>query len=64
LADRGYSGYYALPDGIRPLEDFDVDRHQLSLLTADFYPTVMPRGYVSNFLFVRPDVDVADLLAG
>src|SRR4051812_7325983 len=30
LADRGYRGYYALPDGIRPLEDFDVHRDQLS----------------------------------
>jgi FkbM family methyltransferase len=59
----GYRGYFALPDGLRPLREFDLDRHQLAFLTKDFYPAGMPRGYVSNFLFVRPDVGVGPLLA-
>jgi FkbM family methyltransferase len=63
LEERGYRGWFALPDGLRPLLQFDVGRHQLGFLTEDFYPAGMPRGYVSNFLFVRPDVVVEPLLA-
>jgi FkbM family methyltransferase len=54
LLGLGYAGYFLDSDGVRPISQFDVHRHQLSFLTGEFFPGGMPVGYVNDFLFVAP----------
>ena len=63
LVALGYLGYCLRPDGLRPLDEFDLARDQLAYLTGEFMPGVMPAGYVHDFLFVPPGRDVTELLA-
>ena len=63
LLGLGYAGYAVHADGLRPLDEFDIERDQLAFLGEDFIPYGVERGYVYDFLFVRPGTDVARLLA-
>jgi FkbM family methyltransferase len=58
-----YRGYALYPDGLRPLEAFDVGRDQLAFLQAGFRTDAMPPGYVQHFLLVPSGRDVSALLA-
>jgi FkbM family methyltransferase len=59
----GYEGWALFGDGIRPLDEFDVERDQLSWLSAASPDGIMPHGYVHNFLFVVAGTDVRRLTA-
>jgi len=59
LVERGLTGWAVFPDGLRPLEAFDLEQHQLRFLDL---PAPWPPGYVNDFLFTTKDVRV--LLAG
>jgi FkbM family methyltransferase len=63
LLARDYVGYAVRADGLARLEDFDTKRDQLAWLGPSFMPYGMPAGYVHDFLFVRPETDVSDLMA-
>ncbi len=52
LEELGYRGSFVAPEGLRPLADFDVQRHQLDLLPQSFTVGRPAPGYVSDFLFV------------
>lgn len=52
LENLGYRGSFVAPDGLRPLAEFDVQRHQLDLLPQSFTVGRPAPGYVSDFLFV------------
>jgi FkbM family methyltransferase len=54
LAGVGLRGWAIAADGLRPIEDFDVERDQRRFTAA---PTgsKMPAGYVHNFVFADPD---------
>lgn len=62
LKALGYRGYFFGPDGLNPLEDFDVERDQLAHLQPGVVEYEMPDEYVADFLFVDPAVDVSDLV--
>jgi FkbM family methyltransferase len=55
LASLGYRGFFLDGQDLRPLADFDVERHQLALVPNTFVPYDMPEGYVHYFLFVTPE---------
>jgi FkbM family methyltransferase len=65
LAGLGYVGYALRIGGLRPIAEFNVHRDQLGLLPQSFVTeaSAIPRGYVNDFVFVRPGVDVTQLLA-
>ena len=52
--ELGYSGYFLHAGGAHPLDEFDLERHQLAFLDGGFTPYSMPVGYVSDFLFLPP----------
>jgi FkbM family methyltransferase len=53
LQDIGYSLYYISGPVLRPIDQFDVERDQTSMVTADeFQPFNMPKDYVCNFCAV------------
>jgi FkbM family methyltransferase len=54
FAGAGYRGWFVAGGGLRPLEEFDVVRHQLGFLGDRFIPYAMPDGYVYDFLFCPP----------
>jgi FkbM family methyltransferase len=54
FADAGYRGWFVAGGGLRPLEEFNVIRHQLGFLGDRFIPYAMPEGYVYDFLFSPP----------
>ena len=58
IGDIGYALYFIDGPALRPVSDFDLDKHQLSSLTGQvFTPFSMPEGYVHNFCAVaRPDM--------
>lgn len=58
LEPLGYAGYFALADGLHPVESFDAGLLQRpDALNAGGTREREPFGYVNNFLFVaRPDV--------
>jgi len=60
LSGIGYTGYAIQMGRLLPVEDFDVQRHQLSFLTTDRMQIQMAPEYVSNFLFVRSGVNVSE----
>jgi FkbM family methyltransferase len=57
----GYAGHYFGPDGLTPLDRFDVERDQLAHLGPGVAEYGMPAGYVADFLFTGPAVDVERL---
>jgi FkbM family methyltransferase len=59
LKGLGYTGYAIHTSGLRPLEVFEVQRDQLSLLTGDHMHVKLPPAYVSNFLFCGSDKNVS-----
>jgi FkbM family methyltransferase len=62
LEDMGYRVYYVDGRTLRPAEAFDVQRDQLSKITAEeFVPFSMPSGYVCNFCAVRDPALLAGL---
>jgi hypothetical protein len=65
LAGLGYVGYALRIGGLRPIAEFNVHHDQLGLLPQSFVTeaSAIPRGYVNDFVFVRPGVDVTQLLA-
>jgi hypothetical protein len=62
LTAYGLSGWAVFQDGLRPASDFDLERDQLAHL-AGSGGELMPPGYVNDFLFTGPGVDVAAFLA-
>lgn len=54
----GYSLYFIDGPALRPIAEFDLDKHQLSAVVPnEFTPFSMPPGYVYNFCAVAsPDV--------
>jgi FkbM family methyltransferase len=62
LASFGLRAWALFGDGLRPASDFDLERDQLSYVATPSGES-MPVGYVNDFLFVRPDVDVSAFLA-
>lgn len=54
LAARGYGGWFLGPGGLRPLEEFDLERDQLRHLGSVVVAHEMPAEYVADFLFL-PD---------
>lgn len=58
LRQLGYAGHFFRPDGVAPLEDFDVERDQLAYLTPAISEYGMPSAYVTDFLFADPARDV------
>ena len=64
LLGLGYSGWGISSDGPRPLDQFDLERDQLSFLSS-FELGQMPSGYIHDFLFARASFDVErELSAG
>lgn len=57
LTSFGYRGSFLTSSGLRPLDEFDVNRDQLNLLPEGFAVGRPAPGYVTDFLFVedRPD---------
>lgn len=58
----GYEGWALSGTGLRPLDEFDVQRDQLAFLAGARADGLMPAGYVHNFLFATPGTDVSALL--
>lgn len=58
IEDIGYALYFIDGAAIRPIEEFDLDRHQLSsVVPHKFTPFSMPHSYVYNFCAVaKPDM--------
>jgi FkbM family methyltransferase len=58
IEDIGYVLYFIDGAVLRPIGEFDLDRHQLSSVAQEvFTPFSMPEGYVHNFCAVAsPDV--------
>ncbi|WP_246252083.1 FkbM family methyltransferase [Ancylobacter pratisalsi] len=58
LEPLGYEGFFALADGLHPIETFDRARHQnIGALNAAGTAAREPFGYINNFLFIaRPSV--------
>lgn len=63
LAALGYAGRFLSPGGLSPLDGFDVERDQLAHLGPGVEEFGMPAGYVADFLFTDPALDVERLLA-
>jgi len=61
ITGLGYSLYFIDGPALRPVEEFDLGKHQLSALVPDeFTPFDMPHNYVHNFCAVAS----AEVLAG
>jgi hypothetical protein len=58
IDDIGYVLYFIDGAALRPIEEFDLEKHQLaSLVQQVFTPFSMPEGYVHNFFAVaNPDI--------
>jgi hypothetical protein len=58
IDEIGYELYFIDGAALRPIEEFDLEKHQLSSLVQQvFTPFSMPQGYVHNFCAVAsPDV--------
>lgn len=57
IENIGYAMYFIDRRALRPIDQFDLERHQLSAVTPNqFTPFSMPEGYVCNFCAVSdPD---------
>jgi FkbM family methyltransferase len=58
LEELGYQLFYITDTALRPVECFDVERDQMSMVASDeFHPFAMPKAYVHDFCAVRtPDL--------
>jgi len=58
IEDIGYRLYFIHGQALRPISEFDLDKHQLfAVVPSQFTPFSMPEGYVINFCAVAsPDV--------
>jgi hypothetical protein len=57
----GYVGYGVHEDGLRPIEEFSLEQHQIEPLgRAPGSHWMMPVDYVNDFVFVRGDSDLYD----
>lgn len=58
IEDIGYTLYFIDGPAIRPIDEFDLETHQLSsIVPNEFTPFSMPDGYVYNFCAVaKPDL--------
>lgn len=63
LESLGYGGHCFTAGGLAPLAQFDVERDQLHHLASATPEYGMPDGYVADFLFADPGLDLARLLA-
>jgi FkbM family methyltransferase len=63
LLGLGLVGWALFPDGVRGLDDFEVERDQLRFLDQARATGQMPPGYVNNFLFTRPTAASDELVA-
>ncbi|MGI8729578.1 MAG: FkbM family methyltransferase [Solirubrobacteraceae bacterium] len=63
LEALGYVGHFFGARGLAPLADFDVERDQLRHLGQATPEYGMPAGYVADFLFADPALDVPGSLA-
>jgi hypothetical protein len=63
LLGLGYIGWAIGSDGLNPLDQFDVERDQLAFLSG-FELRDMPTGYIHDFLFAPPGLDVEQRLRG
>jgi hypothetical protein len=54
MTELGYTGHFIQERVVRPLSEFDLEQHQLRYLGDAFVPYNMPRGYVTDFVFVHP----------
>jgi FkbM family methyltransferase len=52
LVAADYSAFFLDSNGSHPIEEFDVNRHQLDYLDSKFVPYSAPHDYVADFLFV------------
>jgi FkbM family methyltransferase len=55
LVERGLMGWAVFPDGLRPLDEFDLEEHQLRFVDM---PAPWAPGYVNDFLFTAEDVQI------
>jgi FkbM family methyltransferase len=62
LEGLGYSGFFLDAERLRPIEQFDLERHQLRYLSERFVEGAMPAGYVHDFLFIAEEARVSSLL--
>jgi len=53
LSNLGYAGYFIDSCTLRPITEFDVHQHQLRFLQDEFMPYGVPKGYISDFVFVH-----------
>jgi FkbM family methyltransferase len=60
LLGLGYNGWAIGPEGPRPLDRFDLERDQLAFVSG-FELGRMPSGYINDFLFAPPSLDVERL---
>jgi FkbM family methyltransferase len=60
LLGLGYRGWAIGPEGFRPLDEFDLERDQLAFLSG-FELEIVPSGYINDFLFAPPSLDVERL---
>jgi FkbM family methyltransferase len=58
----GYAGWCLRPEGISPLDGFDLERDQLAFTERGFSAYDMPEGYVNDFVFVDPALAEAEEL--
>jgi FkbM family methyltransferase len=56
LSSWGYEAFALTASGLRPLEQFDVNRDQLAHLLDGKLPIPAPTGYINDFLFVQRGV--------
>jgi len=61
FAAAGYEGYALGTGRLVPLAQFDVERHQLSLLAEGELQPAPPPGYLNDFLFVQPSTELGTL---
>lgn len=59
ISSIGYEIWALTHDGLCPINLFEVERDQLSLLEDRFYPFDLPTKYISNFLALDPATSLA-----
>lgn len=62
LLERGYDGYAVHAGGLTPLDEFDVERDQTSLVDETDLQPIVGGTYVHDFVFVASGSDVSSLM--
>jgi FkbM family methyltransferase len=60
LRGYGYKGWSLTPDGLRPVSELDLDRDQPAFAGTG----APPDGYINDFLFAQPELDLDALNGG